>query len=132
MRTLLLAGTILALCSMPARAVDRMAIDAAIERGVVALKAMQRTDGTWNHPDIGATALAGLTLIECDVPKNDKSVKAAADKVRAASYSLTHTYSLALSVIFLDSLGDSSDTPLIESIIVRLLAGSRRSRAAGC
>jgi hypothetical protein len=123
MRTLLLAGAILALCSVPARAVDRKAVDAAVERGVAALEAMQRPDGTWTHPEIGATALAGLTLVECGVAKDAKSVKAAADKVRQAGYALTHTYSLALSVIFLDALGESSDTPLIESMIVRLLAG---------
>jgi HEAT repeats len=123
MRTSILVVAILALCSMPARAVDRKAVDAAVERGVAALEKMQRPDGTWNHPDIGATALAGLTLVECGVAKNGRSVKAAADKVRQASYSLTHTYSLALSVIFLDALGEPSDTPLIESMIVRLLAG---------
>jgi hypothetical protein len=123
MRTLLLAVAILSLCSVPARAVDRKAVDAAVARGVVALERMQRADGTWDYPDIGATALAGLTLVECGVAKDAKSVKSAADKVRQASYSLTHTYSLALSILFLDALGESNDTPLIESMIVRLLAG---------
>ena len=129
MRTLLLAGAILSLCSVPARAVDRKAVDAAVARGVAALEGMQRPDGTWTHPEIGATALAGLTLVECGVAKDAKTVKAAADKVRQASYSLTHTYSLALSVIFLDALGEPNDTPLIESMIVRLLAGQTGSGA---
>ena len=129
MRTLLLAGAILFICSVPARAVDRKAVDAAIGRGVVALEGMQRPDGTWTHPEIGATALAGLTLVECGVAKDAKPVKAAADKVRQASYTLTHTYSLALSIIFLDSIGEPTDTPLIESMVIRLLAGQNGSGA---
>ena len=104
MRTIFLASAILVVCSLPARAVDRKAIDGAIERGIAGLKKMQGADGTWKHTEIGATALAGLTLVECGVAKNDKSVVAAATKVRDASYRLTHTYSLALSGMFLDAL----------------------------
>ena len=43
--------------------------------------------------------------------------------VRKASTTTTHTYSIALSILFLDLLGDSDDVPLIESLMVRLLAG---------
>jgi hypothetical protein len=50
-------------------------------------------------------------------------VQAAAAKVREASYKLTDTYSLSLSVLFLDRLNVLTDTPLIESMLVRLLAG---------
>ncbi len=84
---------------------------------------MQRTDGTWTHLRIGATALAGLTLLECGADKDDKAVKLAADKVREASYKLIDTYSLSLAVLFLDVLDVPTDTPLIESMIVRLMAG---------
>ena len=102
------------LLAAPARAVEAKAVEVSIARGVVALKKMQRADGTWPYTDIGATALAGLALVESGVAKNDRAVTAAADAVRAASYSLTHTYSLSLSVLFLDALGEPADTPLVD------------------
>jgi hypothetical protein len=108
----------------PARAADQAAIDRAIERGVAALKRMQAgPDGTWPHREMGATALAGLTLLECKMPVDDPSVAKAAAAVRRASVSLDSTYSLALSILFLDRLGDPRDVGLIESMTVRLLAG---------
>jgi HEAT repeats len=109
--------------TVPARAGDPDAIKQAVERGVAHLKQLQRNDGTWPHGEIGATALAGLALVECDVPANDPCIQRAADAVRDASVRLTHTYSLALSILFLDRLGDPRDVPLIESMTVRLLAG---------
>ncbi|MBI1917470.1 MAG: hypothetical protein HYS12_22450 [Planctomycetes bacterium] len=123
LRTTVLALAMLTLGTAPARAVDQANIDKAIDRGVAALKALQARDGTWPHETIGATALAGLTLLECQVPANDKSVAAAADVVRRASVTLTHTYSVSLTILFLDRLGDPRDIPLIESLTVRLLAG---------
>jgi len=84
---------------------------------------MQQGDGTWAHAEIGATALAGVTLLECDVPPTDPAVQKAADAVRKASVHLTHTYSIALSLLFLDRLGEEADVPIIESLTVRLLAG---------
>ncbi len=106
-----------------ASAADQDAIDRAVERGVTHLKSIQQADGTWGYPQVGATALAGLTLLECDVAPKDASVQKAADHVRRASVHLTHTYSLALSILFLDRLGDDADVPIIESLTVRLLAG---------
>jgi hypothetical protein len=88
---------------------------------------MQAGGGTWPQAQIGATALAGLTLLECDVPANDKAVTRTADVVRQASVTLTHNYSLSLSILFLDRLGDPADIPLIESMTVRLLAGQTRN-----
>src|SRR5262249_22118247 len=73
----------------------------------------------WPHADLGATALAGLALLECGVPATDDGVRKAAGVVREASVPLTHTYSLALAILFLDRLGDPGDRPLIESIAVR-------------
>ena len=121
-RMLLVVG-VLALFAGPSHAVDQEAIDSAIDRGVNALCKMQRSDGTWPYEKIGATALAGLTLLECGKDKDDKAVQAAAAKVREASLTLTHTYSLSLSVLFLDRLDTLTDTPLIESMLVRLIAG---------
>jgi hypothetical protein len=123
-RSLVLALLALALAVTPAaHAVEQDAIDKAIDRGVENLRKMQRADGTWPHAEIGATALAGLTLLECGVPPSDPALKKAAEAVRKASVDLTHTYSLALSVLFLDRIGEEVDVPLIESLTVRLLAG---------
>lgn len=125
MRRLLLVFAVLGLTALPARAVDKEPINRAIERGVAALKLRHSTDGGWNSigTEIGGTALAGLTLLECDVPKEDKHVQGALKAVREASLTTTHTYSLALCVLFLDKYDAPTDTPLIESLIVRLLAG---------
>jgi hypothetical protein len=126
MRYGVLAVAALLLGCVPARAVDKTAIERSIERGVAALKAMQGPGG-WPYVEQGATALAGLTLLECGVPKDDKAVKVAVKVIRDAGLSMTHTYSLALSVLFLDKLDEPIDTPLIESMIVRLLAGQTAS-----
>ncbi len=88
---------------------------------------MQGGNGTWQHSEIGPTALAGLTLLECGAGADDKDVRRAADAVRPASLRATQTYSISLSILFLDRLGDSADVPLIESLVVRLLAGQDAS-----
>jgi hypothetical protein len=119
----LLVLSMLVLPALPAWAVDKEVITEAVEQGVKALRDMQQHDGTWQHARMGATSLAGLTLLECGVDRDDKAVKAAAEKVRSASLTMTDTYSLSLSVLFLDRLDLPQDTPLIESMLVRLLAG---------
>ncbi len=106
-----------------ARAAEPGGVDRAVERGVACLKRLQGPDGTWPREQIGATALAGLTLLECGVPADDPAIRKAAEAVRRVAVDLTHTYSLALTLLFLDRLGDPADVPLIESIGVRLLAG---------
>jgi hypothetical protein len=112
---------------LPAGAVaaDEEAIQRAIDRGVVALKKHQESDGTWSFPQhhAGATALGGLTLLECDVPATDPAIVQAVKALRPATVELTDTYSLALAILFLDRLGDPGDVPLIHSMAVRLLAG---------
>jgi hypothetical protein len=113
--TLLLVGS--------APGAEQEAINKAIERGVTALKRMQGSTGTWPYRDIGATALAGLTLLECRVAIDDPAIVKAATAVRRESVKLTHSYSVALTLLFLDRLGDARDVPLIESLAVRLLAG---------
>jgi hypothetical protein len=123
----LLATLALVTTGTPARAVDQELIDRAIQNGVKALRRMQQPDGTWPHQFIGATALAGLTLLECGADKEDKAVLRAADTVRRASIDLRQTYSIALSLLFLDLLGDPEDEPLIKSLMARLLAGQDAS-----
>jgi hypothetical protein len=119
----LLATLALVTADTPIRAVDQDLIDKAIEKGVKALRRMQQPDGTWPHQYIGATALAGVTLLECGADKQDKAVIRAADIVRKTSIDLRHTYSISLSLLFLDLLGDPEDEPLIKSLMARLLAG---------
>jgi hypothetical protein len=113
-----------------ARAPDEKLLDKAVARGVAALKLMQKADGTWDRPEtreqpekVGTTALAGLTLLECGVSPDDRSVSRAADMVRRAAVNLRHTYSLSLAILFLDRLGEPGDKRLIESMTLRLLGG---------
>lgn len=109
------------------------AVKEATARGVAFLRKTQEPDGSWlyrheGHPHNkankpGATALAGLTLLECGVGARDPAVEKAAAAVRKASISCRHTYSLSLAIMFLDRLGDVSDEHLIQSMAVRLIAG---------
>jgi hypothetical protein len=98
-------------------------VDQAVDRGLAYLRKLQLADGSWPRGELGATALAGLALLECRVPADDPAVRKAAQKVRTDAIPLTHTYSIALSILFLDRLGDPADGPLLESLAVRLLAG---------
>jgi len=97
------------------------AIQEAVDRGVNYLRQIQVFHEGEGH--IGANALVGLTLLECQVQATDPAVQRVTDIVRAASPSLTYTYSLALSIMFLDRLNDPADVPLIQSMTMRLLAG---------
>jgi hypothetical protein len=117
--TLLLAGVL----ATPAQAVEQRDIDLAIRRGVQGLKRMQRASGKWPLEQIGATALAGLALLEAGEKPTDPSVQRAAHAVRDRIPEMTKTYGIALSILFLDRLGEPADIPLIESLTVRLLAG---------
>jgi hypothetical protein len=104
-------------------AVEKADIDRAVESGVAALKRLQQPDGTWPYAEIGATALAGLALLESGVKADDPAVAKAAAAVRRACPTMIQTYSLSLSILFLDRLDNLADTPLIESMTARLLAG---------
>lgn len=105
-----------------AGAANEEAIKAAIDRGTAALKQVRPEGGGGRGNQIGATALVALTLLECGVPAKDPTVRQAADVIRQTSLDLTHTYSLALAIMFLDRLGEG-DVPLIQSMAVRLMAG---------
>src|SRR5438874_2956067 len=131
-----LALLAVALLSVPLRAAEKKDIDKAIENGVAYLKSIQEADGTWQFTQeiagtstrqIGATALAALTLLECDVPVDDPVIQTAAKAIRTAAIDVDTTYSLSLCILFLDRLGDADDVPLIEGMTVRLLAGQNGS-----
>jgi len=123
MRSLVLTVGALLLLTTAAPAVEKAAIDDAVDRGVAALKKIQGQDGKVPYEKMGATALLGLTLLECGVKDDDKSVKDAAAACRKAALSTTDTYSLSLMILFLDKIDRPEDTPLIEAMIVTLLAG---------
>jgi hypothetical protein len=81
---------------------------------------------------VGAVALAGLTLLECGVPAEDRSVRAAAQAVREAAPGLNMTYSVAVSVLFLDRLHQGKTMPakdreLMQRLTLRLVAAQRAS-----
>src|SRR5207253_3108169 len=126
-KTLALVVTAVGLLGGPVSAVEQRDIKAAIERDTSHVRSLQDRTGAWPSPQQGmvngATALVGLTLLECGVKVTDRQVAAAADFVRNGAPQITNTYSLALSIAFLDRLGDPADAPLIQSLSVRLLAG---------
>ena len=101
-------------------------VDQAIDDGVKFLKATQGPFGTWaakKEHMAGYAALPGLTLLECGVPAIDSSVLKAAYFVRLSAPKMDRTYELALSILFLDKLGDPNDRPLIQALALRLIAG---------
>jgi hypothetical protein len=118
-------------------AITQKKIDAAIRLGVAYLAKMQDAKtGLWEFPqnkadetkvaadtDVGATALAALTLLECGSQPSDPRVQNAAKWIREKTVTATYTYSISLAILFLDRLGDPRDIPLIESMTVKLLAG---------
>ena len=103
----------------------------AIDRGVAFLKG--RIDKPVREPyfGVGATALAGLTLLECGVPPDDPAVQKAATLVRGitgkimgqSATPIMAVYEYAVAVWFLDRLGKEADRPLIRSLALRLIAG---------
>jgi hypothetical protein len=128
-----LGATVIAWCFLflipPLRGADEATVKIAVDKGVAYLKKAQQQDGRWKHDEIGATALAALTLLECGVPANDPSIQKAATLVRQASVDLTKTYSISVAILFLDRLGEPVDVSLIQSLTLRLLAG--QSAAGG-
>ena len=110
-------------------AADDDAIQRAIKRGVESLKRSQGGDGSWVHKEnpAGSTALAGVTLLECEVDSADPSIQKAADYLRREAILLNHTYSISLCLMFFDRLGDPQDDAMIETLAIRLLAGQSAS-----
>ena len=108
---------------------EQAEVNRAIDRGVDFLKLTQFPGGSWSADGkhaAGYAALPGLTLLECGVPRDDPAVKQAAAFVRRAAPAMDHTYELALSILFLDRLGDPKDQKLIQTLALRLIAGQSR------
>ncbi len=114
------------LYAVQAHAADNEQIQQAVSRGVLHLRSQQAEDGTWPSHHVGATALVGLTLLECDVPTTDPAVQRAASYLRKVWTSIDDlhtTYALSLTILFFDRLGDPADTPIIQALAIRLLGG---------
>ncbi|MCI0641277.1 MAG: hypothetical protein L0Y72_16310 [Gemmataceae bacterium] len=111
---------------LPFELQDRVNI--AITDGVRHLKGEQTLAGTWaplekSPHKLGYAALPALTLLECGVPATDPIIQRAAVYVRGASAKNDRTYEIALSILFLDRLGDPKDRDIIQALAVRLIAG---------
>jgi len=73
-------------------------VSTAIARGADYLKKTQSAEGTWpygNHIR-GGTALALLTLLTCDVPRDDECIVRGFNAMKAAEYEETYCVSLSL------------------------------------
>ena len=113
--------------AVPLTKEEQARVAQAVDQGVDFLKHTQGSNGTWAgtqevHP-VGYAALPGLTLLECGVPPTDPVIQRTASYVRRFTSSLDWTYDIALSILFLDRLGDPKDKELIQGLAVRLVAG---------
>ncbi|HEV2946142.1 MAG TPA: hypothetical protein VGX70_02130, partial [Gemmataceae bacterium] len=70
------------LSGSPANAADKEKIQSAVERGIEHLRGLQAAEGSWPAHRVGGTALAGLTLLECEVAPIDPATKGAAQYLR--------------------------------------------------
>lgn len=116
-----MAGIICSSSSIPA--ITPREVDAAIQKGVHFLKQDVGRGGRGGDRELGETALAGLALLECGVPRDDPALKGVTARIREAAFTETRTYHLALYILYLDCLGDPADVPIIQMLAIRLLAG---------
>ena len=105
--------------------------DLVTKRGVEYLKSRQidsgKEEGSWpGGSGAGYTALAGLTLLECEVPAGDPAVQRAAANVRARlarnAGADKEVYHVAVGLLFLMRLDEPGDRDLIQSLALRLVA----------
>jgi hypothetical protein len=110
-------------------------VNDAIDKGVKYLTTLPVGSGDLSGAGlslrVGATALAGLALLEGGVDPSDKSIQDRAALVREKIVNETYNYSVTLAIMFLDRLGDPQDTPIIQSLGVRVLAGQNPGQAGG-
>ncbi len=110
-------------------------VDRTIDRGVEFLRRQQHFDGSWGHLIAkvsqrftpGVSALAALTMLECGVPADDPQVQLAARYLRARMSDIKTTYSIAMTILFFDRLGEAADVPRIRTLALRLIAGQKPS-----
>lgn len=122
-----LAVGVVAVGAQSAPAADQKAINEAIKKGGEFLRQMYTNGIPANVGGaaygLGATALSGLGMLEAGIKPDDPAVKNVAQAVRNNCLAETGTYHIALSILFLDRLGDRGDVPIIQMLGVRLYAG---------
>jgi hypothetical protein len=94
-------------------------VNRAIDRGLAFLRKKHYKSIEYRN----YLGLLGLTLLECGVAGDDPSVQQIAAQIRSRARDLAQTYELALAILFLDRLGNSSDRVLIRIFGERLLLG---------
>jgi hypothetical protein len=103
-------------------------VNAAVDKGVRFLKSMQKPDGSWDYVhSVGFTALAALTLLECQVPAKDPAIQGAAHYIRKNLATLRKTYDLSCAILFLDRLNEPTDRVLIQGLALRVVSGQTDS-----
>jgi hypothetical protein len=121
MRWFIAVCTALALLAAPAFAgppADQ--VRAAVDKGVAYLK---NNPGSHNDHGNGRQALAGLALLAGGCTPADADVARIAGQIRGTCVGDDATYHVALSLLFLDKLGDPADEGLIQLLGVKLLFG---------
>lgn len=124
-----LAGIAVAVLSAPLLAgppADK--VKAAVDRGVTYLKG--HTGGTGDHPN-GRAALSGMALLAGGCPANDPVVIQLSNQIRGSCIADDATYHVALSILFLDKLGDPNDIGLIQLLGLKLLIGQNAAGGWG-
>jgi hypothetical protein len=129
-----IVSTTFLLFVLPARAADEKRLQIAIDRAVAYLMANYKFDRdgvAWQPSKRGVKdqgiALCGIALLQAKVPANDPVNVDIARLVREASIDEDRTTLLAWDIIFLDKLGQDVDTPLIQSMAVRLIMGQDKA-----
>jgi hypothetical protein len=98
-------------------------IDDAVRKGAEYLKRQYKAGAGPGGHGIGPMALAGMALLEANVPGDDPAIQEITATVREAAYTQTRTYQIALCLMYLDRYGEPADVPLIQALGVRLLVG---------
>jgi hypothetical protein len=131
LNVLLLGAACVQAGPVPLSKEEQARVDRAVDGGVAYLKRSQGPQGSWagqwERHIVGYAALPGLTLLECGVPADDPVIRRVAEAVRRDAPKLDFTYEIALSILFLDRLGDAKDRELIQTLAVRLIAGQMRT-----
>jgi hypothetical protein len=130
---LALAGLLLSLTVSTAQQPDKEAprvdaelqkkINAAIDKGIAYLKQAKYAGN--GDVERGLRALAAWALVESGVAAQDQVVKELTEQIRKESVrgDYNYTYTLGLTILLLDKLGEARDAPLMHSAGVRLLKG---------
>src|SRR6516162_3996264 len=117
MRWFIAVCTALAILAAPAFAAPPAdQVRAAGDKGVAYLK---NNPGSHNDDGNGRQALAGLALLAGGCTPADADVARIAGQIRGTCIGDDATYHVALSMLFLDKLGDPADEGLIQLLGVK-------------